>query len=72
LYSYTEISDGIKSVYQPNVTIMGFSQFNNRKPNSLPQELVGSSKGQDFEPEYATVSEDSKKAWVIVQEKILS
>jgi Collagen triple helix repeat (20 copies) len=58
----------------PGVTTVGFTAFNNRKDKLLAlgahftQFGAAPSVAKDIEPEYITVSSDSKKAWVTCQE----
>lgn len=56
-------------VNNATVRTAGFTQFNNR-PLDRSIRIYGpnASVAQDLEPEYITVSEDSKKAWVTIQE----
>jgi DNA-binding beta-propeller fold protein YncE len=66
--SIINISGGILS---PSVTTANFNAFNGQE-NTLRNLGVriqpGVSASQDFEPEYITVSSDSQKAWVALQE----
>jgi hypothetical protein len=70
--SIIDISGGIASVNQSKVTTVYFTQF-----NAVEAQLIAagvrktkstSTLSQDLEPEYITISADSKKAWVSLQE----
>lgn len=64
--SIMDISDGIKN---PKVTTADFRQFNTiTLDNSIKISGPNATVAQDLEPEYITVSEDSKTAWVTLQE----
>jgi hypothetical protein len=70
--SIIDISGGIAGLTQNHVTTLDFTAFNAqttalvaagvRRGNSI------TSLSQNFEPEYITITPDSKKAWVILQE----
>lgn len=64
--SIIDIEDGIEN---PAVTTARFTAFNNA-PLDPSIRVFGpnASVAQDFEPEYITVSHNSKKAWVTLQE----
>jgi 2',3'-cyclic-nucleotide 2'-phosphodiesterase/3'-nucleotidase/5'-nucleotidase len=77
--SIIDISGGISSLTQANVQTAGFTQFNNqtidrrikitgRIVNSSGTILRNSTIAEDLEPEYITISDDSKTAWVVCQE----
>lgn len=67
-----DISGGVASVTQANVTTANFTSFNSQLATLRSQGVriygPGSNVAQDLEPEYITVSTDSKTAWVICQE----
>jgi hypothetical protein len=70
--SVIDISGGIAGLSQANVNTVGFTQYNGQEA-ALQADGVrilfqGSSAAQDFEPEYITISSDSKTAWVTLQE----
>lgn len=70
--SVIDISGGIPGLTQANVTTLGFTAFNaneiNLIANGVRKTKATSTLSQDFEPEYITISPDSKKAWVTLQE----
>jgi len=70
--SIIDISAGISNVSQSNVTTLSFAPFNGQEATLA---LTGGRKvkststlAQDLEPEYITISSDSRKAWVSCQE----
>ncbi len=67
--SIIEVSSDIRKQTQSDVRTAGFTHFNSKK---LDPEIrifgKNASVAQDLEPEYITVSADSKKAWVSLQE----
>lgn len=70
--SVIDISGGIANLTQNNVTTMYFTQFNSQETaliESGVRKLKSTSTlSQDLEPEYITISADSQKAWVALQE----
>jgi hypothetical protein len=70
--SIIDISGGLASVDQSKVNTLLFTSFNANETaliNSGVRKLkITSTLSQDFEPEYITISDDSKKAWVTLQE----
>ncbi|WP_165764665.1 choice-of-anchor I family protein [Flavobacterium cyanobacteriorum] len=72
--SIIDISGGIPSLTQANVTTLLFTAYNDTTTeaaliNSGVRKLkLTSTMSQDFEPEYITTSADSQKAWVTLQE----
>ncbi len=77
--SIIDITPGISNLSQSNVTTAGFTAFNNQnidariKRTGRILDSVGnfirfSTIAEELEPEYITVSDDSKTAWVICQE----
>lgn len=63
------IIDLAGGILNPTVTTAGFTMFNNAALD--PRIRIfgpGATVAQDLEPEYITVSEDSKTAWVTLQE----
>lgn len=70
--SIIDISGGITGLTQNQVTTLDFTAFNAQTADLL---AAGVRRGnpittlsQNFEPEYITITPDSKKAWVILQE----
>lgn len=67
-----DISGGVNSVTQTNVTQATFTSFNAQEAalKALGVRVYGpgSTLAQDLEPEYITVSDDSKTAWIVCQE----
>ena len=70
--SIIDISGGINNVSQANVTTLNFTNFNGQEAalmaTGLRKVKSTSTLAQDLEPEYVTVSSDSQKAWVTLQE----
>lgn len=70
--SIIDITGGIAGLSQANVTTVGFTDFNAQadalKAAGYRLLFSGSTLAQDAEPEYITVSSDSKTAWVTLQE----
>jgi len=72
--SIIDISGGIASLTQANVTTLGFQAYNEATAEAaltasgVRKLKLTSTMSQDFEPEYITVSADSQKAWVTLQE----
>jgi hypothetical protein len=67
--SIIDISRGVRRLRQSDVVTADFKSFNNTKLDSSirifgPNATVA----QDLEPEYITISKDSKEAWVTLQE----
>jgi len=67
--SIIDIRRGAKHVTQDDVRTADFTAFNNT-PLDYSIRIFGpnATVAQDLEPEYITVSKDSKKAWVTLQE----
>lgn len=67
-----DISGGIEGLTQSNVTQVNFNAFDNQMERLKSEGVrifgIGSTVSQDLEPEYITISDDSKKAWVTLQE----
>jgi hypothetical protein len=68
-----DISGGIAGVSQSNVTTMHFNAFDAQKSALMAAGvrifgLNNPTVSKDLEPEYVTVSEDSKTAWITLQE----
>lgn len=66
--SVIDLSRGARRVTQGDVRTAGFERFT---PADLPGVRVfgpGASVAQDLEPEYITISRDSREAWVTLQE----
>jgi hypothetical protein len=70
--SIIDISGGIASLSQANVTTLLFTAFNAQETALIASGVrklkATSTLSQDFEPEYITISSDSQKAWVTLQE----
>lgn len=71
--SVIDLSGGIANLSQANVTTMTFNAFDAQKDALKAQgvRIFGAnnpSVSKDLEPEYITVSEDSKTAWITLQE----
>ncbi|MCY1490347.1 hypothetical protein D3C87_69610 [compost metagenome] len=70
--SVIDISGGIASLTQANVATMLFTQYNTQETALIASGVrklkSTSTMSQDFEPEYVTISADSQKAWVALQE----
>jgi hypothetical protein len=70
--SIIDITSGVNNLTQNNVTTLGFTQFNGQMAALRARGVriygVGATVAQDLEPEYITVSQDSRRAWVTLQE----
>ncbi|MDF2456222.1 MAG: large protein [Cytophagaceae bacterium] len=70
--SIIDISGGIASLSQSNVTTLDFTGFNANEAaliaSGIRKTKSTSTLSQDIEPEYVTVSANSEKAWVTLQE----
>lgn len=70
--SIIDISGGVAGLQQSDVNTLLFTQFNALETtliNAGVRKLkLSSTLSQDFEPEYVTVSSNSQKAWVTLQE----
>ncbi|WP_172279895.1 choice-of-anchor I family protein [Chryseobacterium sp. LAM-KRS1] len=70
--SIIDISGGINNLTQSQVTTLNFTNFNTQESSlfatGLRKVKATSTLAQDLEPEYITVSSDSQKAWVTLQE----
>lgn len=70
--SIIDVSVGIDQLTQAQVTTLLFTQFNAQEAALLASGIrktkSTSTLSQDLEPEYITVSSDSQKAWVTLQE----
>ena len=70
--SIIDISGGLTSVDQSKVSTLLFTSFNAQEATlraaGVRKTKASSTLSQDFEPEYISVSADSKKAWVTLQE----
>ena len=72
--SVIDVSGGINSVTQADVTQIGFSEFNVGEPRHGELDPAirifgpGATVAQDLEPEYVAISDDSSTAWVTLQE----
>lgn len=70
--SIIDISGGIASLTQSNVTTLNFNAFDNQvaalAATGLRKVRTTNTLSQDLEPEYITISTDSQKAWVTLQE----
>ncbi len=71
--SIIDISGGVMSLTQENVTTLGFGDFDAEDLDDStrifgPAEDVEGTPELDLEPEFVTVSADSTKAWAVLQE----
>lgn len=70
--SVIDISSGIANLTQANVTTVSFAGFNSQETALIASGVrklkATCTLAQDFEPEYITISADSKTAWVTLQE----
>jgi Bacterial Ig-like domain/Secretion system C-terminal sorting domain/Calx-beta domain len=70
--SIIDISGGIPSLTQGNATTLLFTDFNAQEAALIASGVrklkLTSTLSQDFEPEFITISSDSQKAWVTLQE----
>jgi hypothetical protein len=70
--SVIDISGGIANLTQSNVTTLLFTSYNAQETTLMASGVrklkLTSTMSQDFEPEYITISADSQKAWVTLQE----
>lgn len=70
--SIINIAGGIPALTQSNVTTLLFTQYNAQETTLIASGVrklkQTSTLSQDFEPEFITISADSQKAWVTLQE----
>ncbi len=66
--SIIDISGGVGSVTNANVTTLDWSSFNASVPADVRVFGPGASLAEDLEPEYIAVSADGNTAWVVMQE----
>ena len=70
--SIIDISGGIGNLTQSNVTTLNFNAFDSQLASltatGLRKVRTNNTLSQDLEPEYVTISSDSQKAWVTLQE----
>lgn len=70
--SIIDLSNGVVGLTQENVSTADFTAFNEGIDGLRAQQIrifgPGATVAQDLEPEYITVSGDSKTAWVALQE----
>lgn len=70
--SIIDISGGIGNLMQSNVTTLNFNSFDSQlaalTATGLRKVRTNNTLSQDLEPEYVTISSDSQKAWVTLQE----
>lgn len=70
--SIIDISGGVGNLTQSNVTTLNFNSFDNQvaalTATGLRKVRTNNTLSQDLEPEYVTISADSQKAWVTLQE----
>ena len=70
--SVIDISGGIANLDQTDVTTLLFTAYNSQEAALIASGVrklkATSTMSQDFEPEYITISPDSQKAWVSLQE----
>lgn len=67
-----DITNGVASVNQSNVSFITFTSFNGQENTLRAQGIriygTGASASKDFEPEYVTISDNDQTAWVTLQE----
>ena len=70
--SIIDISGGIPALTQTNVNTLLFTAYNGQEAALIASGVrklkISSTLSQDFEPEFITISPDSQKAWVTLQE----
>ncbi|WP_050009567.1 choice-of-anchor I family protein [Flavobacterium sp. B17] len=70
--SIIDISAGVANLTQSNVTTLNFNAFDSQvaalTATGLRKVRTNNTLSQDLEPEYITISSDSQKAWVTLQE----
>jgi Ca2+-binding RTX toxin-like protein len=70
--SIIDLSNGVLGLSQSNVTTANFTGFNSQKAELIASGVrifgPNATVAQDIEPEYITVSSDSKTAWITLQE----
>lgn len=70
--SVINISGGIPALTQANVSTLLFTQYNAQEATLIASGIrkvkSTSTLSQDFEPEYISISPDSQKAWISLQE----
>lgn len=71
--SLIDLSGGAENLKQSDVKTFGFEDYNSKKENLIDEGAHisgpdGTTVAQDLEPEYIAISEDSKTAWVSLQE----
>lgn len=70
--SIIDVSAGVETLTQANVTTLLFTDYNDQEAeltaSGVRKLYAASTMSQDFEPEYITTSADSQKAWVTLQE----
>ncbi|SDQ72118.1 Por secretion system C-terminal sorting domain-containing protein [Chryseobacterium soldanellicola] len=70
--SIIDISGGVGNLTQSNVTTLNFNAFDSQLASltatGLRKVRTNNTLSQDLEPEYVTISSDSQKAWVTLQE----
>ncbi|WP_027379769.1 choice-of-anchor I family protein [Chryseobacterium daeguense] len=70
--SIIDISGGVNNLTQTNVTTLNFNAFDSQvaalTATGLRKVRTNNTLSQDLEPEYITISSDSQKAWVTLQE----
>lgn len=70
--SIIDISSGVSSLTQANVTTLYFTDYNAQEAaliaSGIRKTKASSTLSQDLEPEYVAVSKDNTKAWVTLQE----
>jgi hypothetical protein len=70
--SIIDLTGGVATLSQSDVTTLDFVAYNTQESSLIAAGVrklkAGATMAQDLEPEYITVAEDSKKAWVSLQE----
>lgn len=67
-----DLTNGVASLNQSNVSFITFTAFNGQENALRAQGIriygLGASASKDFEPEYITISDNDQTAWVTLQE----
>ncbi|MEW6493147.1 MAG: choice-of-anchor I family protein [Cyanobacteriota bacterium] len=70
--SIIDLSNGVFNLSQSDITTADFTAFNSQKSALMAQGVrifgPNATVAQDVEPEYITISSDSKTAWITLQE----
>ncbi len=63
-----DLSKGVRSVTQNDVTMLDFKKFNKNMPQNVKISPKAASASQDIEPEYIAITPDDKTAFISLQE----